>query len=64
MAVSEREALLGDTVFGALDYKGYPVSRSTTGGWRSASFIIGGLGKKIERKTERQKILQFYQLEM
>ncbi|XXG43900.1 hypothetical protein AAC387_Pa01g3833 [Persea americana] len=41
MAVSEREALLGDTVYGALDYKGYPVSRSTTGGWRSASFIIG-----------------------
>ena len=62
MAVSAREALLGDTFYGAVDYKGCPVSRSITGGWRSASFIIGRLGKKKGMK-ERRKILQFYQLE-
>ncbi|KAL4651628.1 hypothetical protein ACB092_01G174000 [Castanea dentata] len=30
-----------DTVDGAVDYKGRPVLRSNTGGWRSAYFIIG-----------------------
>ncbi|KAE8056158.1 hypothetical protein FH972_012951 [Carpinus fangiana] len=33
--------LLLDTVDGAVDYKGSPVLRSNSGGWRSASFIIG-----------------------
>ncbi|XP_075655238.1 protein NRT1/ PTR FAMILY 5.10-like [Castanea sativa] len=32
---------LSDTVDGAVDYKGRPVLRSNTGGWRSAYFIIG-----------------------
>ena len=42
MAISASEPLLeDDTVDGAVDYKGHPVTRSTTGGWRSASFIIG-----------------------
>jgi peptide/histidine transporter 3/4 len=30
-----------DSVNGSVDYKGNPVHRSTSGGWRSASFIIG-----------------------
>ncbi|GAV60748.1 LOW QUALITY PROTEIN: PTR2 domain-containing protein, partial [Cephalotus follicularis] len=33
--------LLDDTVDGSVDYKGSPVQRSNSGGWRSASFIIG-----------------------
>ncbi|KAA3484420.1 protein NRT1/PTR FAMILY 5.10-like [Gossypium australe] len=32
--------LLDDTVDGCLDYKGQPVRRSSSGCWRSASFII------------------------
>ncbi|KAK8643172.1 hypothetical protein V6N13_012478 [Hibiscus sabdariffa] len=32
--------LLDDTVDACLNYKGRPVSRSNSGGWRSASFII------------------------
>ncbi|KAK8643171.1 hypothetical protein V6N13_012477 [Hibiscus sabdariffa] len=32
--------LLDDTVEACLDYKGRPVRRSNSGGWRSASFII------------------------
>ena len=34
-------SLSTDTVDGAVDYKGRPVLRSNTGGWRSAYFIIG-----------------------
>lgn len=33
--------LLFDTVDGAVDYKGLPALRQHSGGWRSASFIIG-----------------------
>lgn len=33
--------LLRDTVDGAVDYRGRPVARSASGGWRSAGFIIG-----------------------
>ena len=33
--------LLLDTIEKAVDYKGRPVLRSNSGGWRSASFIIG-----------------------
>ncbi|CAI9114952.1 OLC1v1015779C1 [Oldenlandia corymbosa var. corymbosa] len=41
--VSEIEApfLVQDFVEGNVDYKGRPVKRSESGGWRSASFIIG-----------------------
>ncbi|KAI3464337.1 hypothetical protein Pfo_021000 [Paulownia fortunei] len=41
-AISDAEVpLLNDTVEGSIDFKGRPVSRSKSGGWRSASFIIG-----------------------
>lgn len=33
--------LLNDTVDGAVDFQGHPVLRSSSGGWRSASFMIG-----------------------
>ncbi|KAF7836414.1 protein NRT1/ PTR FAMILY 5.10-like [Senna tora] len=41
--VSEIERVLvdGETVSGAVDYKGRPAIRSASGYWRSASFIIG-----------------------
>uniref|UniRef100_A0A2P2IJB1 Proton-dependent oligopeptide transport family protein n=1 Tax=Rhizophora mucronata TaxID=61149 RepID=A0A2P2IJB1_RHIMU len=32
--------LIEDTVDGSLDYRGQPARRASTGGWRSASFII------------------------
>ncbi|XP_024174522.1 protein NRT1/ PTR FAMILY 5.10 isoform X2 [Rosa chinensis] len=47
MATSHEESLetqtplIDDVVDSAVDYKGHPVHRSTSGGWRSASFIIG-----------------------
>ncbi|KAM4122950.1 hypothetical protein ACB094_01G122700 [Castanea mollissima] len=34
-------SLLEGTVAGAVDYKGNPVLRANSGGWRSASFMIG-----------------------
>ncbi|KAK6129604.1 hypothetical protein DH2020_036649 [Rehmannia glutinosa] len=41
-AISDAEVpLLNDAVEGSIDFKGRPVSRSKSGGWRSASFIIG-----------------------
>ncbi|KAB2093522.1 hypothetical protein ES319_A02G099100v1 [Gossypium barbadense] len=44
MSISDPSAaqtpLLDDTVDGCLDYKGRPVRRSSSGCWRSASFII------------------------
>ena len=33
--------LLDDTVVGSVDHKGRLVKRSSSGGWRSAAFIIG-----------------------
>jgi peptide/histidine transporter 3/4 len=38
---SVQTPLLDDGVDGAVNYKGQPVRRSRSGGWRSASFIIG-----------------------
>lgn len=35
------DALIDDTVDGCVDYKGRPVNRSRSGGWRSAYLIIG-----------------------
>ncbi|KAM6573186.1 hypothetical protein CsatA_017266 [Cannabis sativa] len=37
----EETPLLNDTVDGVVDHKGTPVLRFTSGGWRSAGFIIG-----------------------
>ena len=33
--------LVEDTVDGTIDHKGCPAKRSSSGGWRSAYFIIG-----------------------
>ena len=44
--------LLEGTVAGAVDYKGNPVLRANSGGWRSASFMIG-IGKKKKTRTTR-----------
>ncbi|CAL1409941.1 unnamed protein product [Linum trigynum] len=38
---AETPLLYDDTVDGAVDYKGRPVHRSSSGSWRSAAFIIG-----------------------
>ncbi|KAJ7945743.1 protein NRT1/ PTR FAMILY 5.10-like [Quillaja saponaria] len=37
----ETPLLLQDTVDGAVDYRGLPINRYNSGGWRSAWFIIG-----------------------
>lgn len=39
-ANSAEPPLLEDTVDGAVDFKGQPVTRSRSGGWRSAGYII------------------------
>ncbi|KAK6116682.1 hypothetical protein DH2020_049564 [Rehmannia glutinosa] len=41
IATDAEVPLLNDAVEGSIDFKGRPVSRSKSGGWRSASFIIG-----------------------
>lgn len=41
LSEAESPLLLHDSVDGCVDYKGRPVRRSSSGGWRSASFIIG-----------------------
>ncbi|KAH0658951.1 hypothetical protein KY285_029258 [Solanum tuberosum] len=41
VTISDAETpFLSDVVAGSVDYKGRPVTRSKSGGWRSASFII------------------------
>ncbi|KAK9269916.1 hypothetical protein L1049_025489 [Liquidambar formosana] len=40
-AAETETPLLEDTVDGAVDYKGRPITRSNHGGWTSAFFIIG-----------------------
>ena len=49
--------LLEGTVAGAVDYKGNPVLRANSGGWRSASFMIG-----IGKKKKKLALLVFLQL--
>ncbi|KAH7525029.1 hypothetical protein FEM48_Zijuj06G0181700 [Ziziphus jujuba var. spinosa] len=54
---TEAPLLLNDTVDGAVDYKGRPVLKSMSGGWRSSGFIIavevaerfayGGIGANL-----------------
>ncbi|XP_021888105.1 protein NRT1/ PTR FAMILY 5.10-like [Carica papaya] len=39
--LESQSPLLQDTVDGSVDYKGRPVLRSSSGGWRSAFFIFG-----------------------
>ncbi|KAK6116667.1 hypothetical protein DH2020_049601 [Rehmannia glutinosa] len=41
IATDAEVPLLNDAVEGSIDFKGRPVSRSKSGSWRSASFIIG-----------------------
>ncbi|XP_034677346.1 protein NRT1/ PTR FAMILY 5.10-like [Vitis riparia] len=41
MLQSLESPLLEDTVNGTVDHQGYPSKRSSSGGWRSAIFIIG-----------------------
>ncbi|CAH2033922.1 unnamed protein product [Thlaspi arvense] len=41
MAIPEEVALLEDLVSDSVDYRGIPAGKSSTGGWRSAWFIIG-----------------------
>ncbi|KAL2497390.1 Protein NRT1/PTR FAMILY 5.10 [Abeliophyllum distichum] len=36
-----KTSLLNDVVHGSVDFKGRPVTRSVSGGWKSAFFIIG-----------------------
>ena len=45
-------SLLEGTVAGAVDYKGNPVLRANSGGWRSASFMIGTV-----KKTRNTRVL-------
>ncbi|CAK9314032.1 unnamed protein product, partial [Citrullus colocynthis] len=39
--MGQQTPLLTQTVDGAVDFKGQPVLRLSSGGWRSASFMIG-----------------------
>lgn len=41
MLQSLESPLMEDTVDGAVDHRGFPSKRSSSGGWRSAIFIIG-----------------------
>ncbi|RVW95707.1 Protein NRT1/ PTR family 5.16 [Vitis vinifera] len=41
MLRSLKSPFLEDTIDGAIDHQGYPSKRSSSGGWRSAIFIIG-----------------------
>ncbi|XP_058089027.1 protein NRT1/ PTR FAMILY 5.10-like isoform X2 [Magnolia sinica] len=47
MAISATDALLGDTVEGSVDYRGRLVTRSSSGGWRSAFFIIVEMAERF-----------------
>ncbi|KAI3464332.1 hypothetical protein Pfo_020995 [Paulownia fortunei] len=51
--ISEAETpLLGDVVRGSVGFNGLPASRSKSGCWRSASFIIGPLGQSTAKAAE------------
>lgn len=42
MAIPEEEAaLIEDSVSDSVDHRGLPAGKSSTGGWRSAWYIIG-----------------------
>lgn len=41
---SEAETpLLSETLYGVVNFKGLPVLRSTSGGWKAAAFIISNI---------------------
>jgi len=47
MKIPEEEvALLEDYVSDSVDHRGFPAGKSSTGGWRSAWFIIGKTHQK------------------
>lgn len=50
----EEETLMIDSavvVDGVVDFKNRPASRSASGGWRSAAFIIGAYGSDIQTNS-------------
>ena len=48
---AETPLLENCVVNGAVDYKGLPAARASSGGWRSAAFIIGEIIMTCETET-------------
>lgn len=59
-----RAPLLYDTVEGSVDYKGRSVYKFNSGGWRSASFIIGKFFLSFRLEDLLMSLIHFQELRL